>query len=139
MTAKEYLRQISVLDAKINRRQKQVEELKLLATSNGSALVKDRVQSSPSLDKMSDIVARWVDMEAEVTEMIDKLVDKKNQIITEIHQLDDERYIRILEMRYLDQNTWEQIAVAMCMDVRHIYRLHGYALQEFTIKVLTCQ
>ena len=36
MTAKEYLRQIGTLDAKINRRMKQVEELKALATSTGS-------------------------------------------------------------------------------------------------------
>ena len=139
MTTKEYLRQIGVLDAKINRRLKQVEELKLLATGTRSVLVSDRVQSSPSGDKMSDAVAKWVDLEREVTVMIDQLVDMKNRIIGEIHQLDDERYIRILEMRYIDQDTWEQIAVNMHMDVRHIYRLHGYALQEFTVKVLTCQ
>ena len=78
-------------------------------------------------------------MEEEVTRMIDQLIDLKNRIIGEIHQLDDERYIRILEMRYMDQDTWEQIAVNMHMDVRHIYRLHGYALQEFTMKVLTSQ
>lgn len=136
MTAKEYLRQIGVLDAKINRRQKQVEELKLLATSSGSLSVNDRVQSSPDGDKMSRIVIRWIDMEHEVTRMIDQLVDLKNQIISEIHQLDDERYIRILEMRYIDQETFEQIAVTMHMDIRHIFRLHGYALQEFTVKVL---
>lgn len=136
MTAKEYLRQIGVLDAKINRRQKQVEELKLLATSSGSLSVNDRVQSSPDGDKMSRIVIRWIDMEHEVTRMIDQLIDLKNQIIGEIHQLDDERYIRILEMRYIDQETFEQIAVTMHMDIRHIFRLHGYALQEFTVKVL---
>ena len=73
MTAKEYLRQIGVLDAKINRRQKQVEELKLLATSSGSLSVNDRVQSSPDGDKMSRIVIRWIDMEHEVTRMIDQL------------------------------------------------------------------
>ena len=134
MTAKEYLRQIGVLDAKINRRLKQVEELKLLATGTRSVLVSDRVQSSPSGDKMSDAVAKWVDLEREVTVMIDQLVGMKNRIIGEIHQLDDERYIRILEMRYIDQELWEQIALSMHMDVRHIYRLHGYALQEFTQK-----
>lgn len=134
MTAKEYLRQIGVLDAKINRRQKQVEELKALATSTGSLAPGDKVQSSPAGDKMSSIVIRWIDMEHEVTAMIDELIDLKNQIIGEIHQLDDERYIRILEMRYIDQERWEQIAVSMNMDVRHIYRLHGYALQEFAQK-----
>lgn len=137
MTAKEYLRQIGVLDAKINRRQKQVEELKVLATSSGSLSVNERVQSSPDGDKMSRIVIRWIDMEHEVTRMIDQLIDLKNQIIGEIHQLDDERYIRILEMRYIDQNSWEQIAVNMNYSLQHIIRLHGYALQEFTQKVMT--
>lgn len=136
MTAKEYLRQIGVLNAKINRKQKQVEELKLLATSNGSVTAGDRVQSSPSPDKMSDIVARWVDMEEEITKMIDRLVDMKHRIIGEIHQLDDERYIRILEMRYVDQETWEQIAVNMHYSMQHVIRIHGHALQEFTVRVM---
>lgn len=131
MTAKEYLRQIGVLDAKINRRLKQVEELKELATATGSLAPGDRVQSSPAGDRMSSTVIKWIDMEHEVTRMIDELVDLKNQVIGEIHQLDDQRYIRILEMRYIDQEKWEQIALNMHLDVRWVYRLHGYALQEF--------
>ena len=137
MTAKEYLRQIGVLDAKINRRQKQVEELKALATGTGCLTPGDKVQSSPAGDQMSSIVIKWIDMEHEVTAMIDELIDLKNQIIGEIHQLDDQRYIKILEMRYIDQETFEQIAVTMHMDIRHIFRLHGYALQEFTQKILS--
>jgi DNA-directed RNA polymerase specialized sigma subunit len=137
MTAKEYLRQIGTLDAKINRRMKQVEELKALVTSTGSLTPGDKVQSSPSGDKMSGIVIKWIDMEHEVTAMIDELIDLKNQIIGEIHQLDDVRYIRILEMRYIDQETFEQIAVTMHMDIRHIFRLHGYALQEFAQRILS--
>lgn len=137
MTAKEYLRQIGTLDAKINRRMKQVEELKVLATSTGSLTPGDKVQSSPSGDKMSGIVIKWIDMEHEITAMINELIDLKNQIIGEIHQLDDVRYIRILEMRYIDQETFEQIAVTMHMDIRHIFRLHGYALQEFAQRILS--
>ena len=137
MTAKEYLRQIGVLDAKINRRMKQVEELKALADGRGSLIPGDRVQSSPAGDKMSSAVIKWVDMEVEVTAMIDELVDLKNQIIGEIHQLDDQRYIQILEKRYIDQLKWEEIALSMNMDIRWVYRLHGYALQEFSKHVLT--
>lgn len=137
MTAKEHLRQIGVLDAKINRRQKQVDELKTLITSTGCQSPGDRVQSSPAGDKMASTVIKWVDMEDEITDMIDELIGLKHRIIGEIHQLDDQRYIRILEMRYIDQETFEQIAVTMHMDIRHIFRLHGYALQEFTQKVLS--
>lgn len=136
MTAKEYLRQIAVLDAKINRRQKEVEELKTLATHITTTAEGDRVQSSGSMDRMAGIVARWVDLEEEIGQMIDHLVEVKHRIIGEIHQLTDDRYIRILEMRYVDRETFEQIAVTMHIDIRHIFRLHGYALQEFTKVVL---
>ena len=139
MTAKEYLRQIAVLDAKINRRQKQVDELKLMVTSVYPMTDGDRVQSSGSKDRMAGIVARWVDLEAEIGQMIDHLVEVKHRIIGEIHQLEDARYIQLLEMRYVDMDTFEQIAVNMQYDIRWIYRLHGFALQEFTQKHLTSE
>lgn len=139
MTAKEYLRQIAVLDAKINRRQKQVDELKLMVTSVYPMTDGDRVQSSGSKDRVADIVAKWVDLEAEIEELVDHLVEKKHRIIGEIHQLDDVRYIRVLEMRYVDCVTFEQIAVSMHLDIRWIYRLHGFALQEFAKKHLTSE
>ena len=139
MTAKEYLRQIAVLDAKINRRQKEVEELKTLATHITTTAEGDRVQSSGSKDRVADIVAKWVDLEAEIEELVDHLVEKKHRIIGEIHQLDDVRYIRVLEMRYVDCVTFEQIAVSMHLDIRWIYRLHGFALQEFAKKHLTSE
>ena len=139
MTAKEYLRQIAVLDAKINRRQKEVEELKTLATHITTTAEGDRVQSSGSKDRMAGIVARWVDLEAEIGQMIDHLVEVKHRIIGEIHQLEDARYIQLLEMRYVDMDTFEQIAVNMQYDIRWVYRLHGFALQEFTQRNLASE
>ena len=139
MTAKEYLRQIAVLDAKINRRQKEVEELKTLATHITTTAEGDRVQSSGSMDRMAGIVARWVDLEEEIGQMINRLVEVKHRIIGEIHQLEDARYIQLLEMRYVDMDTFEQIAVNMQYDIRWIYRLHGFALQEFAKKHLTSE
>ena len=133
MTAKEYLRQIAVLDAKISRRQTEIEELKTRATHITTMFDENKVQSSGgSDDRMADVVTRWIIMEEEVTRMTDQLVGLKHKVIGEIHKLEDVRYIQILEMRYLDLCTFEQIAVTMHMDIRHIFRLHGYALQEFT-------
>jgi DNA-directed RNA polymerase specialized sigma subunit len=74
-------------------------------------------------------------MEREAVRMIDELTCLKNKIIGQIHMLDNEKYIQILEMRYIDKETFEQIAVTMHMDIRHVFRLHGYALQEFAKKV----
>lgn len=135
MTAKEYLRQIAVLDAKIKRRQTEIEELKTAATHITTMFDENKIQvqsSGRADDKIANIVTRWVVMEQNVAEMLDQLMNLRHKIIGEIHQLTDDRYIQILEMRYLDLCTFEQIAVTMHMDIRHIFRLHGYALQEFT-------
>ena len=138
MTAKEYLRQIAVLDAKIKRRQTEIEELKTAATHITTVFDENKIQSSGRADdKIANIVTRWITMEYQVAEMLEQLMDLRHKIIGEIHQLTDDRYIRILEMRYVDRETFEQIAVTMHMDIRHIFRLHGYALQEFTQKILS--
>ena len=138
MTAKEYLRQIAVLDAKIKRRQTEIEELKTAATHITTVFDENKIQSSGRADdKIANIVTRWMTMEQNVAEMLDQLMTLRHKIIGEIHQLTDDRYIRILEMRYVDRETFEQIAVTMHMDIRHIFRLHGYALQEFTQKILS--
>lgn len=140
MTAKEYLRQIAVLDAKIKRRQTEIEELKTAATHITTTLDENKVWTvGGSNDKIADIVTRWVVMEQNVAEMVDQLMTLRHKIIGEIHQLTDDRYIRILEMRYVDRETFEQIAVNMQYDIRWVYRLHGFALQEFTQKHLTSE
>lgn len=140
MTAKEYLRQITILDAKIRRRQRQVEELKTAATHITTMFDENKVQTGHNGgDKIADIVAEWVVKEEELVYLMDELIRLKDKIITEIHQLEDVRYIQILEMRYVDQCTFEQIAVNMNYDIRWIYRLHGFALQEFTRKKMTSE
>ena len=140
MTAKEYLRQIAVLDAKIKRRQTEIEELKTAATHITTVFDENKVWTAGGAnDKIADIVTRWVVMEQNVAEMLDQLMDLRHKIIGEIHQLTDDRYIRILEMRYVDRETFEQIAVNMQYDIRWIYRLHGYALQEFANKHLASE
>jgi len=142
MTAKEYLRQIAVLDAKIKRRQTEIEELKTAATHITTMFDENKIQvqsSGRADDKIADIVTRWMTMEQNVAEMLDQLMNLRHKIIGEIHQLTDDRYIRILEMRYVDRETFEQIAVNMQYDIRWIYRLHGYALQEFANKHLASE
>lgn len=140
MTAKEYLRQIAALDAKINGRLKQLENLKHLAavTRSPSDISPDKVQTSVEGDRMAAIIAEWVDIEREIDDDVDKLVRTKHRIIGEIHQLVDARYIQILELRYVELMTFEQIADEMGIVLRHVYRLHGGALEAFRKEVIEC-
>lgn len=140
MTAKEYLRQIAALDAKITGRLKQLENLKhLVAVSRSpSDITPDKVQTSLEGDRMAAIIAEWVDIEREIDDDVDKLVRTKHRIIGEIHQLADARYIQILELRYVELMTFEQIADEMGIVLRHVYRLHGGALEAFRKDVIEC-
>jgi len=146
--AKEYLDQIRLLDKRIDRKIEEKEVLKSIATSTGShAMSPDKVQSSINLHKTEDAITRYVDLEAEIDQMIDELVMLRDKIINEIHELDDVRYEELLCLKYvgkLDENAdrihyyrLEEIACIMKKSngdhysFDHIAHLHGEALQLF--------
>lgn len=133
MTAKEYLQQLRMLDIKIRHRKEQVEELRALAMCSGSfAGDGDRVQTSGSGDRMSEQVARYVDLQAEVEEMIRGYTEKKDRIIREIHELSDARYVEVLFKRYVEFKRLDVIASEMGYTYEWIRMVHGHALQAFS-------
>lgn len=135
MKAKEYLKQIEVLDIKINQKQIELDELHLLAESTGGIQYGERVQTSPRGDTLERKVVKCVQLEQEINEMIDNFVDLKHKIIGEIQGLSDPNHIEILFKKYVDYKKYpnlEHIAVAMNYSYPYIKELHGYALAEFS-------
>ena len=53
----------------------------------------------------------------------------QRQLQTLIDSLPVPEYRTLLELRYLSGSKWEEIAEAMSMHVRWVYRMHGRALQ----------
>ena len=134
MTAKEYLKQISVLNERINNSLNHIDDLRQKATTMGlsSSLGTERVQSSGSSnDKIGDLVLKIVEYEHMANQNIDEYIDKKNEAVELVNLLDNATYIEILKMRYFEQLSFEEIAVTINKCWRHTVRLHGYALQEF--------
>ena len=82
-------------------------------------------------------------------EKLEKLIDLKQDLINEyheqikqghivmtnietaLHRRSDERFRTLLSLRYLDGHSWEYIAEYMKYNKRHIFKMHGWALQEF--------
>ena len=134
MTAKEYLRNISVLDKKIKANLKHIDDLRARATSIGSSgnLETERVQGgSSNPDKIGYILTEIDEYERIANETIDEYVASKNKAMSMIDKLDNGLYIEILSMRYFEEKSFEEIAVTLEKSYRHTTRLHGYALQEF--------
>ena len=76
-------------------------------------------------EKLNDQMARC----AQIRIAIDKAIEG----------VPDERLRYLLELRYVDGCTFEQIAVNMHYDWRHVVRLHGFALSALKINdVMEC-
>lgn len=149
MTAKEYLRQVAVLDKKIEQKTREKDDLINMAAGLRSPTNDpNKVQTSAVGDRMADTIARYVDIENEINSMIYEYVAKKDKIINEIHSLSDVRYIELLYLRYIpDAETHrtkrlDEIAEIMKRSdgqpysCDHIVRMHGKALESFYKKIL---
>lgn len=136
MRAKEYLNQVRILDRKIAHKQEEVEELQALAEGTSSGLsATGRVQSTQEADRTGRIVARYVDLERDIQEMLYEYCKKRNEIVNTIHKLKDRRFVEVLHYKYVEYKRLEEIACAMKKtngepySFRQIARLHGQALR----------
>ncbi|SDN09458.1 DUF1492 domain-containing protein [Acetanaerobacterium elongatum] len=133
MTAKEYLGQAYRLDHRINSKLEQIASLNELATKCTYTLTGMPRNPNRSTSTMADAIAKIIDLQAEINRDIDRLVNLKREMVRIIKAVDNTEYQTLLELRYLCFKTWEQIAVDMGYNVRHVYRLHGEAVESIVV------
>jgi hypothetical protein len=130
LSAKDYLSQAYRIDQRINSKIEQVQSLRELAEKATATLSDTTSKGSRNIHRMENIIAKMVDMETIINKDLNRLVDIKREIVTVVKCVTVPEFQTLLELRYLCYKTWEEIAVAMHYDIRHIYRLHGRALAE---------
>ena len=133
MTPKEYLNQAYWLDRRIDSKLEQLSALKDMVTKTTSAMTDDVVSHTRNVHSMEDVVAKIIDMQAEINADIDRLVDLKSEIMHVIKDVRNPEHQTLLELRYLCFKSWEYVAEQMGYNVRHIYRLHDEAVEQITI------
>lgn len=131
MNAKQYLRRVKRLNDLIKAKFKQIMVLRDISVQITTDLSKDKIQTPNSNDKTSQLVAKIVDLEKELTSDINRLINLQREVTNKINSLDDPEYRLILTMRYLNFETWEQIAVDLGCSYQWAHVLHGRALREF--------
>ena len=132
MTPKEYLNQAYWLDRRIDSKLEQLSALKNMATKTTSAMTDDVVSHTRNVHSMQDVLAKIIDMQAEINADIDRLVDLKSEIMHVIKEVKNPEHQTLLELRYLCFKSWEYVAEQMGYNVRHIYRLHDEAVEQIT-------
>ena len=136
--ARTYLEQAYRIDQRINSKIEQVASLHNLATKANSTLTDMPGSPNRNIHRMEDIIVKIVDLENDINQDIDMLADLKTEIMQVIKKVDDLELQTLLEQRYLNFRTWEQIAVDMGYNVRHLYRMHDKALKAVIVpKVVT--
>ena len=91
----------------------------------------DRVQSSITGDKLERLIARVDELERDIVAEIESLEKSRRRISEQIEAVPNETYRTLLHERYELCWKWEKIAVDLNVSIRHVYRLHGEALQAF--------
>ena len=130
MTTKEYLKQAFYLDKRINSKLEQLSNLNVLATKTNTVL--SGLPKSPSRgnSKLEETIVKIIDLQEEINSDINALVDLKRDIAKSIRSLKNKEEETVLERRYLCFQSWEQIAVDLSFDIRHIHRLHSRGLRK---------
>ncbi len=133
MTAKEYLNQAYWLDRRIDSKLEQLSALKDMATKTTSVMSDDVVSHTRNVHSMQDVIAKIIDMQAEINADIDQLVDLKREIMQVVKAVQNPEHQTLLELRYLCFKSWEDVAEELGYNVRHIYRLHDETVEQITI------
>lgn len=130
MTAKEYLSQYRVLNARIDTKRAQIERLRLLARSAGGQAKSGSGRGSLPYDRVGELTAKIVDLEAEINSEIDALIDLEREIRSVISRIPNDNQRAVLEMKYLNGWTLAKIADVMNYSLINIKKIHGAALKS---------
>lgn len=134
MTAKEYLNQARHLDALINCRLREIDYWRDLSSSiSGSNFEPHYNPNKPTEAPFVRCLEKIDAIQSDVAEKIAYLVRLKGEINTAIDALEMRDEQLVLRYRYLDDCTWEEISRMLNVSLRTVHRIHGSALQHFSV------
>lgn len=126
---KEYMLRYQILDREIDRlldeRKKWRERAEKITPSYS-----DMPRGGEQNDKVCEAVTQIVEIEERINREIDSLVQLEKNIFRMIHSVSNPKLQLVLKYRYIDGLTYDEIANKMHYDIRHVHRMHGWALRS---------
>lgn len=129
MEARTYLERVGKLNKLIENKLKEAEQWKAMAESTSRGISGERVQTSPSPHRMEDATIRFVEIEKEINQMIDKYIDTKQDIIKTIEMVEDASLYDLLHKKYIDGIPLTEIAIICDWSWESTKRKHKKALR----------
>ena len=134
MTADQYLGQLRGLSRIIAAKQREAKMWREVALGSGVGMDGDRVQSSPTQDKMAEAVSKAVDYERAAEALTWRLLNLQHEIIVKLDEMPTTDYGILLSDYYVHGMTIQDIAAEWRLSYRHIQRMKRDALEEFSKK-----
>lgn len=130
--AKDYLMNVKRLDAQINVRLSEKDDMKEKLLHITPTLSLDKGSGGGGTqDKVAGIIAKMIDLESQITADIDRYADMKQEALALLDRMENPVYMTLLHRRYFLHETFERIAIDMNYSWRWVTKLHGRALQAF--------
>lgn len=129
---REYLKGIKILTEKRNKKYEQIDEIRSLATNCVAPLDKERIQSSGSGDRMSNLVGRLVDLLHEIEEMDEVIGNRKSFVTRMCQKLHDDRYSQWIILRFVEKNGFYDTVMKMGLTDSTGRRIDRKAISELT-------
>ena len=133
MDAKNYLRQVEMLDVRIQNKLIERQQWRDIALGVTASVDGERIQASTSQQKMANAIEKCVDMESEIDALVDELITTKRDVIAVIEKLDSPTEYNILHKRYIQFLSLQEIADDYNRDYGWVTTTHGRALKSVQI------
>ncbi len=127
MNIKQHLLQLYKLECLIKEHLEQIEHLRRLAQKSTNTLSlepKAKMQG----DRLCSLVAKIVDLQADLNKEIDNFIDFKKIVLEQISKLECTQQKTVIMARYVNFKEWEDIAHLLGCNRRHALRIHNKAL-----------
>jgi hypothetical protein len=131
MTAKEYLSELQIFNTRVKQKEEQKQMLIDMAKSITAKIGLVKVQSSSSVDRMGDTVAKAADLEAEIDKEINVYWYKQHLVINKIQMLTDALQMQVLFKRYVQFKDLQTIASEIDRTYQYVLEVHKKALISF--------
>lgn len=128
---KQYLRRYQTAKRRVGLIQEEIEELRSSKTSPVG--LGDGMPRGSGTSDLSGYAARLDELLRELEAEKELQMVTYREIRQQIGMVPDAIEQEILSRRYLIGQSWEKIAVEMKYSYRHVTKLHGHALNNFTI------
>jgi len=137
MNAEKFLKQYAECRRRIQKLKSDIQQLEDLMEHITPEMSSDRVQTSPTPDRIGELVARKSDLEEQMLDEISTTLDVMNDIEAVINRVEPVGYQVLLQKRYIEWDertgrvkTWCEIACELHYSYQWINVLRKRSLQK---------